>query len=112
MILLMISLILSFMIMMISIFLSKKTYYDKEKLSPFECGFDPFSMTRIPFSLHFFMIAIIFLIFDIEIIILLPIPIINNFMNNNFFIMTLFIILVILLGLIFEWSQGALNWIN
>jgi NADH-ubiquinone oxidoreductase chain 3 len=65
--------------MLIASFLSKKSIIDREKRTPFECGFDPFYVARIPFSLKFFLIAVIFLIFDVEIAIIMPVIItINN----------------------------------
>nr|AND96570.1 NADH deshydrogenase subunit 3 [Tiniocellus sarawacus] len=91
--------------------LSKKTFMDREKNSPFECGFDPKSPSRMPFSLYFFLIAIIFLIFDVEITLLIPLILtlkMVNLMNLNFIIM--FFILILLIGLYYEWYQGALNW--
>nr|YP_010010564.1 NADH dehydrogenase subunit 3 [Psylliodes chlorophana]QOH99583.1 NADH dehydrogenase subunit 3 [Psylliodes chlorophana]QOK35984.1 NADH dehydrogenase subunit 3 [Psylliodes punctifrons] len=94
-------------------FISKKTSYDREKSSPFECGFDPKMSARMPFSLHFFLIAIIFLIFDVEITLLLPLILTIKICNifNYTFILTTFI-MILLLGLYHEWMQGALNWTN
>nr|YP_010329381.1 NADH dehydrogenase subunit 3 [Ixodes kuntzi]YP_010534096.1 NADH dehydrogenase subunit 3 [Ixodes columnae]UNO53643.1 NADH dehydrogenase subunit 3 [Ixodes kuntzi]UXX50308.1 NADH dehydrogenase subunit 3 [Ixodes columnae] len=99
-------------IMFISNYMSMKSLTDKEKLSPFECGFDPFSMSRMPFSLKFFLISIVFLIFDIEIVIMIPFPLI--FQNKNIFIMINFTIInmMILWGLIYEWKKGLLEWMK
>nr|YP_009000418.1 NADH dehydrogenase subunit 3 [Argas lagenoplastis]AHF21606.1 NADH dehydrogenase subunit 3 [Argas lagenoplastis] len=96
----------------LSIFTSKKTKSMKEKFSPFECGFDPFSASRLPFSLRFFMITIIFLIFDIEIVILLPLPIISSIPNWNFPVIYISIILIILFGLLYEWKKGMIEWLK
>jgi NADH-ubiquinone oxidoreductase chain 3 len=73
--------VIAFAIILTASVLRKKTSLDREKSSPFECGFDPFSNSRIPFSLRFYMIAIIFLVFDVEIAILLPIPLIEKFIR-------------------------------
>jgi NADH-ubiquinone oxidoreductase chain 3 len=59
--------------MYLSSILAFKTTNNREKPSPFECGFNPFNSSRIPFSIRFFLIAIIFLIFDVEIALILPI---------------------------------------
>nr|AXS66364.1 NADH dehydrogenase subunit 3 [Elateroidea sp. 1 KM-2017] len=98
------------MIMLVNM-ISMKKMMDREKSSPFECGFDPKSSARIPFSLQFFLIAIIFLIFDVEITLLLPMMIIMKYCNLILFstIMSTFII-ILLAGLLHEWKQGALNW--
>nr|YP_010389741.1 NADH dehydrogenase subunit 3 [Issikiopteryx taipingensis]UPU95819.1 NADH dehydrogenase subunit 3 [Issikiopteryx taipingensis] len=109
---LMISLISNIM-MFLSIILSKKTFSDREKCSPFECGFDPKSSSRLPFSLHFFLITVIFLIFDVEIALIFPI--IPIFKLVNFFIwmkICFFFLIILLLGLYHEWNQNMLNWTN
>nr|AQD17669.1 NADH dehydrogenase subunit 3 [Sitophilus oryzae] len=108
----MIFMILTIMILMLNL-ISKKTSTDREKSSPFECGFDPKSSSRLPFSLHFFLIAIIFLIFDVELTILLPM--ITSVKSSNmimFSIFNCFFILILIFGLIHEWKEGALKWIN
>lgn len=91
--------------------LSKKAVIDREKSSPFECGFDPINSARLPFSLRFFLIAIIFLIFDVEIALILPTVIILYTSNLVWWTSTtLFFIFILLIGLYHEWNQGALNW--
>nr|BAK42025.1 NADH dehydrogenase subunit 3 [Carnegiella strigata] len=84
---------------------------DSEKLSPYECGFDPLGSARLPFSLRFFLIAILFLLFDLEIALLMPLPWANQLPNP---LLTLFwaatILILLTLGLIYEWIQGGLEW--
>jgi len=85
---------------------------DREKRSPFECGFDPFSKPRIAFSIHFFYITLIFLIFDIEITLVLPTPIINKEIKIIKWILTsLMLFCILIIGLIIEWKEGSINWI-
>nr|YP_009236697.1 NADH dehydrogenase subunit 3 [Telchinia pharsalus]AMJ17166.1 NADH dehydrogenase subunit 3 [Telchinia pharsalus] len=112
-ILIMIFIIFSNIFMLISMLISKKSFIDREKCSPFECGFDPKSIARIPFSLHFFLITMIFLIFDVEIALIFPI--IPTFKMVNFlswFKISFFFIIILLLGLYHEWNQNMLNWTN
>nr|DAA06266.1 TPA_exp: NADH dehydrogenase subunit 3 [Drosophila grimshawi] len=104
---------ISFIVMILASILSKKTLVDREKSSPFECGFDPKSSSRLPFSLRFFLITIIFLIFDVEIALILPMIIIFKFSNLMIWSITSMIfILILLIGLYHEWNQGMLNWSN
>nr|YP_009825431.1 NADH dehydrogenase subunit 3 [Malaza carmides]QIU83246.1 NADH dehydrogenase subunit 3 [Malaza carmides] len=113
MIMLIIIIFISNIIMILSMILSKKSFKDREKCSPFECGFDPKSSARNPFSLHFFLITIIFLIFDVEIALIFPLII--TFKMVNFFIWTktsFFFIMMLLIGLYHEWNQNMLNWTN
>nr|YP_007626972.1 NADH dehydrogenase subunit 3 [Anopheles farauti No. 4]AFO73359.1 NADH dehydrogenase subunit 3 [Anopheles farauti No. 4]AFO73372.1 NADH dehydrogenase subunit 3 [Anopheles farauti No. 4] len=103
--------IITVIVMMLANLLSKKTLLDREKCSPFECGFDPMTSSRLPFSLRFFLIAIIFLIFDVEIALLLPmIMIIKSSNLMNWTITSMFFIFILLIGLYHEWNQGALEW--
>nr|YP_009141822.1 NADH dehydrogenase subunit 3 [Dendrolimus punctatus]YP_009141835.1 NADH dehydrogenase subunit 3 [Dendrolimus tabulaeformis]AIQ80167.1 NADH dehydrogenase subunit 3 [Dendrolimus punctatus wenshanensis]AIQ80180.1 NADH dehydrogenase subunit 3 [Dendrolimus punctatus wenshanensis]AIQ80193.1 NADH dehydrogenase subunit 3 [Dendrolimus punctatus]AIQ80206.1 NADH dehydrogenase subunit 3 [Dendrolimus punctatus]AIQ80245.1 NADH dehydrogenase subunit 3 [Dendrolimus tabulaeformis] len=104
---------ISNIMMMLSMILSKKSFMDREKCSPFECGFDPKSSARIPFSLHFFLITVIFLIFDVEIALIFPI--IPLFKMTNFIIWTkisFFFLIILIMGLYHEWNQNMLNWTN
>nr|YP_009255993.1 NADH dehydrogenase subunit 3 [Solenocera crassicornis]YP_010580173.1 NADH dehydrogenase subunit 3 [Solenocera melantho]ANF05077.1 NADH dehydrogenase subunit 3 [Solenocera crassicornis]AXJ93128.1 NADH dehydrogenase subunit 3 [Solenocera crassicornis]UZS90557.1 NADH dehydrogenase subunit 3 [Solenocera melantho] len=106
-----ITLIISIAVMFIASLLAKKTIMDREKNSPFECGFDPKGSARLPFSLRFFLIAVIFLIFDVEITLLLPLATIMNLSNITAWALTgLTFIIILLLGLYHEWNQGALEW--
>lgn len=84
---------------------------DAEKLSPYECGFDPLGSARLPFSLRFFLVAILFLLFDLEIALLLPLPWGDQLFNpaGTFFWATI-VLALLTLGLIYEWTQGGLEW--
>nr|AXS65816.1 NADH dehydrogenase subunit 3 [Staphylinoidea sp. 15 KM-2017] len=104
-------LMITSMIMLIASLISKKSFLDREKISPFECGFDPLSSARIPFSIHFFLIAVIFLIFDVEITLLIPFIMIMKISKMwSFMIMMIIFIFILLIGTYHEWNQGALNW--
>nr|UZN43783.1 NADH dehydrogenase subunit 3 [Ixodes acutitarsus] len=104
--------LIPFLISFLSLFMSPKNTLDKEKMSPFECGFDPFSLSRIPFSIKFFLISIIFLIFDIEIVIILPFPIMLMSKNISFIVMLTIINMMIFWGLIYEWNKSMLEWLK
>nr|UNO53890.1 NADH dehydrogenase subunit 3 [Haemaphysalis longicornis] len=99
------------LILMMFVILHFKNLKNKEKLSPFECGFDPFSFSRVPFSLKFFYIGIVFLIFDVEIVIIIPFPIIMNY-NYYLFLSFLIVNFIIFMGLIFEWKLGMIDWLK
>nr|BBG74325.1 NADH dehydrogenase subunit 3 [Bythites fuscus] len=84
---------------------------DHEKLSPYECGFDPIGSARLPFSLRFFLVAILFLLFDLEIALLLPLPWGDQLSSPLLtFTWATSVLLLLILGLIYEWTQGGLEW--
>nr|UPL65720.1 NADH dehydrogenase subunit 3 [Enoplops sibiricus] len=102
---------ISFVLMLLCSIISKKTIVDREKMSPFECGFDPKKSARTPFSLQFFLIAILFLIFDIEITIILPMIISLKTSNIMSWAMTMFMFIsILIMGLYYEWKNGMLEW--
>nr|AFO66932.1 NADH dehydrogenase subunit III [Oenanthe hispanica hispanica] len=84
---------------------------DSEKLSPYECGFDPLGSARLPFSIRFFLVAILFLLFDLEIALLLPLPWATQLQSPmTTLIWASTLILLLILGLVYEWTQGGLEW--
>nr|YP_009121651.1 NADH dehydrogenase subunit 3 [Balanus balanus]AJG02903.1 NADH dehydrogenase subunit 3 [Balanus balanus] len=108
-----VAVLISSLLIILSTLFSKKTILDREKVSPFECGFDPKNTSRIPFSIRFFLIAIVFLIFDIEISILLPLGLITNSVPPILWMSAggLFLLLVTI-GLYYEWKESTLDWIT
>nr|AFP52808.1 NADH dehydrogenase subunit 3 [Caretta caretta]AIF34994.1 NADH dehydrogenase subunit 3 [Caretta caretta]AIF34997.1 NADH dehydrogenase subunit 3 [Caretta caretta]AIF35000.1 NADH dehydrogenase subunit 3 [Caretta caretta]AIF35003.1 NADH dehydrogenase subunit 3 [Caretta caretta] len=102
--------ILSMILMMLNYQLTL-TKPDNEKLSPYECGFDPLESARLPFSIRFFLVAILFLLFDLEIALLLPLPWATQLPSpTSTLTWTIIILLLLTLGLIYEWIQGGLEW--
>jgi NADH-quinone oxidoreductase subunit A len=83
---------------------------DPEKLSPYECGFEPFDDARAPFDVRFYLIAILFIIFDLETAFLVPWAVVFRDLGfTSIFAMALFIILLTV-GFVYEWKKGALEW--
>nr|AER41368.1 NADH dehydrogenase subunit III [Pinicola enucleator] len=104
------SLTLSIMLTALNFWLAQ-TNPDPEKLSPYECGFDPLGSARLPFSIRFFLVAILFLLFDLEIALLLPLPwAIQLESPTTTLAWASFLLLLLTLGLIYEWIQGGLEW--
>ena len=83
---------------------------DPEKLSAYECGFEPFNDSRMEFDIRFYLVAILFIIFDLEIAFLFPWAItLGNIGLFGFFSMMLFLF-ILTIGFIYEWKKGALDW--
>ena len=82
----------------------------EEKNSPYECGFEPFGNARMKFDVRFYLIAILFIIFDLEIVFLFPFAVIFDSIGwLGLYAMGLFLLLL-LIGFIYEWRKGALEW--
>nr|YP_010944247.1 NADH dehydrogenase subunit 3 [Nectoneanthes uchiwa]WLW41613.1 NADH dehydrogenase subunit 3 [Nectoneanthes uchiwa] len=97
------------LIIIATLVLNKKMYNNFEKSTPFECGFDPHNSARIPFSLRFFILAVLFLVFDIEIALLMPIPTMLN-MNSMIKAVIIMFCLILIMGLYHEWNESSLEW--
>ncbi len=83
---------------------------DPEKLSAYECGFEAFDNARIEFDVRFYLVAILFIIFDLEIAFLFPWAIsLGNIGLLGFFSMMAFLF-ILTIGFIYEWKKGALEW--
>jgi len=102
---------LSNLLIFINSTIAKKNIQEREKPSAFECGFDPKRSSRLPFSLRFYLIAVVFLIFDVEITLIIPLPVIADLSNIAPIIyITAFFLIILTIGLYHEWNQGALEW--
>jgi len=83
---------------------------DPEKLSAYECGFEPFNDSRMEFDVRFYLVAILFIIFDLEIAFLFPWAIsLGNIGILGFTSMMIFLF-ILTIGFIYEWKKGALDW--
>nr|UFK32172.1 NADH dehydrogenase subunit 3 [Uniformus sp.] len=103
--------LITLLISMLILLIGKKMIIDLQKSSPFECGFNPMTLKRLPFSMHFFLIAMVFLIFDVEIIIILPMILtLKSSLISSWLMISILFVLIITLGLYLEWISGMLNW--
>nr|AHX02459.1 NADH dehydrogenase subunit 3 [Plocamium cartilagineum] len=103
-----ISCIISCIIFLLSYFIIKNA--DQEKVSAYECGFNPFDDARSTFDIRFYLVAILFLIFDLEISFLFPwVLVLGDIIVYGFWSMIFFLI-VLTFGFFYEWYKGALEW--
>nr|YP_005267054.1 NADH dehydrogenase subunit 3 [Paratapes textilis]AEH99631.1 NADH dehydrogenase subunit 3 [Paratapes textilis] len=107
-------LVLGVILLSLALVVSQKCRYEGGKLTSFECGFDPLSSSRMPFSLRFFLLALLFLVFDLEMILLFPyvfsvmsvfssVGVISKVWGVTFLV-------VLVLGLMHELNEGTLDW--
>ena len=83
---------------------------DAEKQSPYECGFDPFEDTRMKFDVRYYLVAILFIIFDLEIAFLFPWAVALHGIGMFGFLAMLLFLAILVVGFIYEWKKGALEW--
>tara|TARA_Y100000590_G_scaffold92370_1_gene104402 strand:- start:45 stop:413 length:369 start_codon:yes stop_codon:yes gene_type:complete len=83
---------------------------DPEKLSPYECGFEPFNDSRMQFDVRFYLVAILFIIFDLEIAFLFPWAISLGKIGLLGFVSMMIFLFILTIGFIYEWKKGALDW--
>nr|YP_010233986.1 NADH dehydrogenase subunit 3 [Physunio superbus]QTA71669.1 NADH dehydrogenase subunit 3 [Physunio superbus] len=103
---------LSGILLIVGLFLGFNFILGREKSSPFECGFDPVGSSRVPFSLRFFLLAVIFVVFDVEIILLFPAVMVVGgiWMWVGGYLLLLFFLVLLFLGVVYEWWEGSLEW--
>ena len=100
---------LGVVIFSLSYFLAQQKAYT-EKLSAYECGFDPFEDARTTFDVKFYLVAILFIIFDLEVSFLFPWAIVLNIVGSfGFWVMMVFLA-ILTIGFLYEWKKGALDW--
>src|ERR1700694_4658537 len=83
---------------------------DSEKLSPYECGFEAFEDARMKFDVRYYLVAILFILFDLEIAFLFPWAIVLNEIGLFGFLSMMVFIAILVVGFVYEWQKGALEW--
>ena len=94
--------ILCFLLLSLSPFLSR-AYFNSSELSPYECGFEPIGSSHVVFCMKFFLLALLFLVFDVEVSFLVPA------LHSSTLLLSF--IFILLLGLSYEYSYGGLDWV-
>nr|YP_009680597.1 NADH dehydrogenase subunit 3 [Microcondylaea bonellii]QDH07384.1 NADH dehydrogenase subunit 3 [Microcondylaea bonellii] len=104
--------VLGFVLLVIGLVLGFCLFSGREKSSPFECGFDPMGSSRVPFSLRFFLLAVIFVVFDVEIVLLFPAVMVvgSPLMWVGGCLTLLFFLFLLFAGIVHEWREGSLEW--
>lgn len=90
--------------------ITKTSVVEIEKLSAYECGFNPFNEARYKFDVSFYLVSILFIIFDIEIALLFPWSIVLGKLSFDAFLAMLFFLWVLTVGFLYEWQKKALEW--
>ncbi len=83
---------------------------DAEKLSPYECGFEAFEDARMKFDVRYYLVAILFILFDLEIAFLFPWAVVVNEIGMFGFLSMMLFLAILVVGFVYEWMKGALEW--
>ncbi len=83
---------------------------DPEKLSPYECGFEAFEDARMKFDVRYYLVAILFILFDLEIAFLFPWAVVLPEIGFAGFAAMMVFLLILIVGFVYEWKKGALEW--
>ena len=83
---------------------------DAEKLSPYECGFEAFEDARMKFDVRYYLVAILFILFDLEIAFLFPWAVVLQEIGFFGFVSMMIFLLILVIGFVYEWMKGALEW--
>jgi NADH-quinone oxidoreductase subunit A len=83
---------------------------DSEKLSPYECGFEAFEDARMKFDVRYYLVAILFILFDLEIAFLFPWAVVLEQIGLFGFVAMVIFLAILVVGFVYEWKKGALEW--
>ncbi|MEW5892721.1 MAG: NADH-quinone oxidoreductase subunit A [Pseudomonadota bacterium] len=83
---------------------------DSEKLSPYECGFEAFEDARMKFDVRYYLVAILFILFDLEIAFLFPWAVVLEEIGTFGFVAMVLFLAILVVGFVYEWMKGALDW--
>ena len=90
--------------------LSAKSRNDKDKLSPYECGFEAFEDSRMKFDVRYYLVAILFIVFDLEIAFLFPWAVVLDSIGVAGLVAMGIFLFILVVGFVYEWKKGALEW--
>lgn len=96
---------------LVSLLFSRDMVQDAEKKSTYECGFSPYdSATRLPFDVHFYVVGIMFLVFDVELTLLTTFTVLAAALSWTALINVAGFVIILTVGFVYEWARGALRW--
>ena len=104
-----ISVLIALLLFFGTYYLNQK-YEDLEKLSAYECGFEPFERARTRFDVRFYLVSILFIIFDLEVMFLFPWALIISKLGIFGYTVILYFLIILTVGFFYEWVSGALDW--